>query len=95
MACPFCGEKQLWKCTGSESHLGVGCDDELEQDCPELVKLALEKQLLINVTAGNVIRLLPPLIINQQQADMKYQESRLRANTLVGQQRREQLPLLT
>ena len=42
---------------------------ELEQDCAELVKNALEQHLLINVTAGNVIRLLPPLIINQQQAD--------------------------
>ncbi len=35
----------------------------------KLVSLALEKHLLINVTAGNVIRLLPPLIIDQQQAD--------------------------
>jgi acetylornithine aminotransferase len=43
--------------------------DYLQQDCTELVKLALEQHLLINVTAGNVIRLLPPLIINQQQAD--------------------------
>ncbi len=42
---------------------------ELEQDCAELVKTALAQHLLINVTAGNVIRLLPPLIINQQQAD--------------------------
>lgn len=50
--------------------LGLMIGIELEKDCPELVKLALEKQLLINVTAGNVIRLLPPLIINQQQADM-------------------------
>ncbi len=41
----------------------------LKQDCTELVKLALQQHLLINVTAGNVIRLLPPLIINQQQAD--------------------------
>ena len=43
--------------------------DYLKQDCTELVKLALQQHLLINVTAGNVIRLLPPLIINQQQAD--------------------------
>jgi acetylornithine aminotransferase len=34
-----------------------------------LVKQALEKGVLLNVTAGNVIRLLPPLIISQQQAD--------------------------
>ncbi|OQX04024.1 MAG: aspartate aminotransferase family protein [Thiothrix lacustris] len=42
---------------------------ELERDCGELVKQALEKGLLLNVTAGNVIRLLPPLIITQAQAD--------------------------
>jgi acetylornithine aminotransferase len=43
---------------------------ELEHDCTELVKLALDRKLLINVTAGNVIRLLPPLIIDQQQAEI-------------------------
>jgi len=49
--------------------LGLMIGIELEEDCAELVKLALEKNLLINVTAGNVVRLLPPLIIDQQQAD--------------------------
>ena len=42
---------------------------ELEQDCGELVKQALDKQLLINVTAGKTIRLLPPLAITKEQAD--------------------------
>jgi len=41
---------------------------ELDHDCPELVKLALEEKLLINVTAGKVIRLLPPLIMTDAQA---------------------------
>ena len=41
---------------------------ELDNDCPELVKLALEEKLLINVTAGKVIRLLPPLIMTDYQA---------------------------
>ena len=41
---------------------------ELDNDCPELVKLALEEKLLINVTAGKVIRLLPPLIMTDDQA---------------------------
>ena len=41
---------------------------ELDNDCPELVKLALEEKLLINVTAGKVIRLLPPLIMTDAQA---------------------------
>jgi len=50
--------------------IGIELDnDHLNYDCSELVKLALEKQLLINVTAGNVIRLLPPLVLDQQQAD--------------------------
>ena len=43
---------------------------ELTQPCAELVDRAREKGLLINVTAGNVIRLLPPLIINQAQAEI-------------------------
>jgi acetylornithine/N-succinyldiaminopimelate aminotransferase len=49
--------------------LGLMIGIELEHDCTELVKLALDRKLLINVTVGNVIRLLPPLIIDQQQAE--------------------------
>lgn len=42
---------------------------ELEQPCGELVGQALDKGLLINVTAEKVVRLLPPLIINDAEAD--------------------------
>lgn len=42
---------------------------ELMQDCPELVAKAMEAGVLLNVTAGNTIRLLPPMIITQAQAD--------------------------
>jgi acetylornithine/N-succinyldiaminopimelate aminotransferase len=42
---------------------------ELTQDAPDLVALALTEKLLINVTAGNVIRLLPPLIMSDSEAD--------------------------
>ena len=42
---------------------------ELNQDCTQLVTAASDKGLLINVTAGNVIRLLPPLIITTEDAD--------------------------
>ncbi len=42
---------------------------ELNQDCTSLLNAALDKKLLINIT-GQSIRLLPPLIINQTQADM-------------------------
>ena len=41
----------------------------VKQDCPQLIKEALGLGLLINVTSGNVIRLLPPLNISQQDAD--------------------------
>ena len=41
---------------------------ELEQPCGELVRHALEAGLLINVTAGNVVRLLPPLPLSDEEA---------------------------
>jgi acetylornithine aminotransferase len=42
---------------------------ELENPCKELVGRALEAGLLINVTAERVVRLLPPLIIDTDEAD--------------------------
>ena len=45
--------------------LGIVC----EKDCPELMKTALDHKLLLNVTSGNVVRLLPPLNINEQEAE--------------------------
>jgi acetylornithine/N-succinyldiaminopimelate aminotransferase len=42
---------------------------ELKQNCAQLVTAASDKGLLINVTANNVIRLLPPLIITTKDAD--------------------------
>lgn len=42
---------------------------QLQRDCAELVKLALAQKLLINVTAGNVVRLLPPYILNDDEAE--------------------------
>ena len=50
---------------------------ELDKPCAELVKLALDEHLLINVTNDSTIRLLPPLIINEQ-------ESHHLVNTLVA-----------
>jgi acetylornithine/N-succinyldiaminopimelate aminotransferase len=46
-------------------HLGLLLAIEMKKPCQELVALALENGLLINVTAESVIRLLPPLIINE------------------------------
>lgn len=42
---------------------------ELDRPCGDLVKRALAEKLLINVTADNVVRLLPPLVINQNEAE--------------------------
>jgi acetylornithine aminotransferase len=41
---------------------------ELQRDCGELVQRGLDAGVLINVTAGNTVRLLPPLIINEPEA---------------------------
>ncbi len=41
---------------------------ELDRLCGDLVKLALAQGLLINVTSDKVIRLVPPLVINAQEA---------------------------
>lgn len=41
---------------------------ELDRPCGELVKQALAAGLLINVTADKVIRLLPPLVMNKDEA---------------------------
>jgi acetylornithine aminotransferase len=50
-------------------HKGLMIGIELDHPCADLVKLALQQGLLINVTNEKTIRLLPPLIINQQQID--------------------------
>jgi acetylornithine/N-succinyldiaminopimelate aminotransferase len=42
---------------------------ELDKPCADLVKQALAAKLLINVTAEKVIRLLPSLVMNKQEAD--------------------------
>jgi acetylornithine/N-succinyldiaminopimelate aminotransferase len=41
---------------------------ELKQDCPDLVAKAAANGLLVNVTAGKVIRLLPPLVLSDADA---------------------------
>ena len=42
---------------------------ELDRPCGELVAAALEEGLLINVTAESVVRLLPPLVLADEEAD--------------------------
>jgi len=48
--------------------IGIGLDENII-DCTQLLQKALEDELLINIT-GNSIRMLPPLIITQQEADI-------------------------
>lgn len=42
---------------------------ELDRNCGELVTTALEHGLLINVTANRTVRLLPPLVMSDEQSD--------------------------
>ena len=41
---------------------------ELDRPCAEIVELALKEKLLVNVASGNVVRLLPPLILKDEEA---------------------------
>lgn len=59
------GCEQVAAIRGKGMMIGI----ELKKECPDLVKQAAEQHLLINVTAGNVIRLLPPLNLSSQDAD--------------------------
>lgn len=51
-------------------HAGLMIGMQLYKPCGELVQKALDKQLLINVTDGDVIRLLPPLVMNKEEAQL-------------------------
>jgi len=42
---------------------------ELDKPCMDLTTIGLRNKLLFNITANKVVRLLPPLIINQNEAD--------------------------
>lgn len=55
--------------------LGLMLGIELDRECGDLVGKALQEHLLINVTAGNVIRLLPPLIISDTEAELIVQRT--------------------
>jgi acetylornithine aminotransferase len=49
--------------------MGLMIGIQFDRDCPELVALARDQGLLINVTAGSVVRLVPPLIISEKEID--------------------------
>ena len=50
--------------------LGLMIGIELDRPCADIVKRALEAGLVANVTADKVIRLLPPLVIRRNEAEM-------------------------
>ena len=43
---------------------------EMSRPCPEVVTRALQAGLVLNVTADTVVRLLPPLILDREQAEL-------------------------
>ncbi len=49
--------------------MGLMIAVELNEDAPELVQQGLDAGVLINVTQGNIIRLLPPLTLTDAEAD--------------------------
>ena len=49
--------------------LGLLIGIELDRPCKEMMQLALNAGLVINVTADSVIRLLPPLVLSDEEAD--------------------------
>ncbi len=51
-------------------NLGMMFGIELDRPCADLVKAALESGILINVTANSVIRLLPPINMNEEDANL-------------------------
>ena len=50
--------------------MGLMIGVELDRPCGDIVKQALDAGLVINVTADKVIRLLPPLVIRKNEAEM-------------------------
>ena len=64
LATALAGVKGVVAIRGVGLMLGV----ELDRPCTELTQRALDAGLLINVTADKIVRLLPPLVMNQDEA---------------------------
>jgi acetylornithine/N-succinyldiaminopimelate aminotransferase len=63
--------RQLAETPGVKEVRGQGMLNgiELDRPCGDLVKAAMDKGMLINVTADNVVRFAPPLVMNKGEAD--------------------------
>jgi acetylornithine aminotransferase len=60
----FAGAAGVTQVRGHGLMIGI----ELDRPCADLVKVALTQGFIINVTSDKVIRLVPPLIMNEQEA---------------------------
>ena len=60
------GDTGLIEVRGNGLMIGI----ELDRPCGEIVGKALKAGLVLNVTADSVVRLLPPLIFNREQAEL-------------------------
>jgi acetylornithine aminotransferase len=60
------GDPGLIEVRGNGLMIGI----ELDRPCAEIVGKALKAGLVLNVTADTVVRLLPPLIFNREQAEL-------------------------
>ncbi|HXZ97512.1 MAG TPA: acetylornithine transaminase [Burkholderiales bacterium] len=69
LAQALAGVKDVVQIRGEGLMIGI----ELAQPCGDVVEIALGKGLLINVTADNVIRLLPALVMQQAEAQQLIQ----------------------
>jgi len=49
--------------------MGLMVGLEIEKDGPEVVKKCVNEGILMNCTAGNVLRFLPPLIVEEKEID--------------------------
>ena len=65
LAAGFSGEPAIVEIRGLGLLIGI----VLDRPCGELVRRALDAGLLINVTANSVIRILPPLVLSDAEAD--------------------------
>jgi acetylornithine aminotransferase len=62
----FAGNPGVVEVRGQGLMIGI----ELDRSCGDLVGQALAAGLVLNVTADRVVRLLPPLILSREQAQL-------------------------
>src|SRR5689334_6663043 len=58
-------KQQIGSSVAEVRGMGLMIGVEMKESCGELVKQALDAGLVINVTADNVVRLLPPLVMSE------------------------------